>query len=149
MITTFKTYIQTTIRILPLSAVVGTGKIARVSDYDEDAYNRIMLNPMGNSVFVCKAFDAYRTLKSTLEDFGVYCADKDALAKAASDPDAICVDAVFPKTYAKSTVGFGLSETELRDRCVLYYVLRCYSTILMSHSIDCFAKRRNRHYLSK
>lgn len=65
-----------------------------------------------------KVFDGYRTLRAGLQESHVY--SRDAAGEAGKDPRAVVIDAVFPKTYSKSKLGIGLSESELQQRYALY-----------------------------
>lgn len=96
---------QTVLRVLPFDDFNMPGK----SDLDGEAYNALLafLRP----VKVSKTFDSYRNLKENLEKAGVY------FSESPSNPaGALVVDAPFPKTYAKSVMGFVLNEAQVAQR---------------------------------
>ncbi len=98
------------IRILEIYEVMDFDK----TELDIDAYARYSnMQPKA----VNKVFDAYRSLKTALQDVHVY--SKDTQSEANKDPRAVVVDAPFPKTYPKSKLGIGLTESQLQLRVTL------------------------------
>jgi hypothetical protein len=66
-------------------------------------------------VVVNKVFDGYRTFKQNLEQEDVYCHDSVPYGTKLSDT-SIILEASFPKTYSRSSFGFGLSEAQFVQR---------------------------------
>lgn len=61
-----------------------------------------------------QVFDNYRSLKTALQTCHVY--SKDTASLAAKDKQAVVINSPFPKTYPKSKLGIGLTESELAQR---------------------------------
>ena len=82
------------------------------SDVDADTYTVMLafLRP----IRVSKTFDSYRSLKENLEKAGVYFSEA-----STNPPNCLVVDAPFPKTFAKSVMGFTLSEAQVAQRVAL------------------------------
>ena len=78
---------------------------------DVEQYGRLSRLP---PLSVSKVFDVYRTLMRQLEEKRVY--SKDRLETSASTGGCVVLDAVFPPTYGKSSLGIGLTEAEKQER---------------------------------
>ncbi len=100
---------ETVIRILPFREIVYTDK----DKVDQDAYNK-MQGSMGY-VSTTKVFDGYRTLKMNLEKYKIYCHDF-VPSGTKLDEHSFVLEASFPKTYSRSSMGFKLSEMQLNTR---------------------------------
>jgi hypothetical protein len=81
------------------------------SKFDQNAYNNISLLPAKS---ILKVFDGYRSLKVSLEEKDVFSLDREKQAK--DKAGAVLIAAFFPKTYARSSLGLGLGENEIRTR---------------------------------
>ena len=71
----------------------------------------------GDILFSCSVtstFSAYRDLSNGLENFDVF--SKDRLKNSHDLNDCTIIDASFPETYAKSSVGMELSPSEINNR---------------------------------
>ena len=81
------------------------------------------------TVHVNKVFDAYRTLKETLESrYDVYCHNElppgynfsgvlnDEFASGGKKESIVVIEATFPKTYRRSSYGVPLTEKQIQDR---------------------------------
>jgi hypothetical protein len=79
--------------------------------FDQNAYNNISLLPAKS---ILKVFDGYRSLKVSLEEKDVFSLDREKQAK--DKVGAVLIAAFFPKTYARSSLGLGLGENEIRTR---------------------------------
>eukprot|EP01038_Epipyxis_sp_PR26KG_P004348 gene4348-6152_t len=81
---------------------------------DVEEYNKLhSFPPLGNS----KVFANYRQLKTDLEACNVYA--KGDKQKPVPNKPIIIIDSMFPKTYARSAMGLGLTETQLATRVVM------------------------------
>lgn len=91
-------------------------------EVDVELYNRYSRLP---PVSVTKVFDGYRSLKTALEEKRVFSKDR---ADANSNIVGGCVvlDAVFPPTYGKSSLGIGLTEAEKLERYALREIPRTH-----------------------
>lgn len=100
----------TAIRILPYTEV----QYSQKAMIDIDAYLRTV--SVGGSgpyhISVTKAFDGYRALHKRLESFSIYCHD----AKGIPTNGAVIIEASFPRTFKRSSLGLGLSDSQLRTR---------------------------------
>lgn len=109
---------ETIIRILPFSEVILDASIVR-DEVDVAIYNsRIATMP---PISIMKVFDAYRTLMLDLESMGVFPKDHAQKAQAFDEDDStrrrsIVLDAPFPKTFRRSSLGFGLTDSQLQMR---------------------------------
>jgi hypothetical protein len=93
------------IRILSYGELSNPEKI----DIDVDQYRRLSSLP---PFVVSKVFDAYRSLMRTLEEKRVFSKDKVDTSIGGS----VVIDAPFPVTYGKSSLGIGLSDAEKAER---------------------------------
>lgn len=98
---------QVRIRILTYNELTNPEK----KDMDVEEYQKLCRLPMFT---LSKVFDAYRTLMRALEEKRVY--SKDRLETSASTGGCVVLDAVFPPTYGKSSLGIGLNEAEKLER---------------------------------
>ena len=99
--------LQVRIRILTYPELTNPEK----KDMDVEQYGRLSRLP---PLSVSKVFDGYRTLMRQLEEKRVY--SKDRLETSASTGGCVVLDAVFPPTYGKSSLGIGLTEAEKQER---------------------------------
>eukprot|EP00981_Chlorochromonas_danica_P004836 scaffold967_cov173-Ochromonas_danica.AAC.47 len=98
-----------TLRVLPLNEV----QYASKDRIDGDAYQKLICgnNNQPYCISVTRAFDSYRTLKNELELCGVYCHDAKGIR-----PTSIILEASFPKTYKRSSLGVKLTDSQIRKR---------------------------------
>jgi hypothetical protein len=122
----------------PLATIPSTSTITAAgqqqSDIDADRYLNFSAIP---PISVNYPFDRYRTLKHSLEECGIFTYDDNArtikeyndkvnesrsLANTAGSHSinlsngALVLKCEFPPTLARSALGLGLTETQLRDR---------------------------------
>lgn len=62
-----------------------------------------------------KVFDGYRAFKANLETKGVFCHDS-VPAGTKLDEKSIVIEASFPHTHRRSSLGFGLNDTQVVQR---------------------------------
>lgn len=99
---------------MDLSEVVGYD----IKDVDTTAYAK--LNSYANNCTL-QVFDNYRSLKTALQTCHVY--SKDTASLALKDKQSIVINSSFPRTYPKSKLGIGLTESELVQRFVILIVV--------------------------
>lgn len=111
---------ETIIRVLPWQDVIlNDGSLLKEDVHDIEAYTT-KINGIP-AISVAKVFDGYRTLMTDLEALGVFPRDHAHKAEAFNDDDftrrrAIVIDAAFPKTFRRSSLGFSLTEQQLQMR---------------------------------
>lgn len=109
---------ETIIRVLPFRDVVLDAAIVR-DEVDVAVYeNRVATIP---PISIMKVFDGYRTLMLDLESMGVFPKDHAHKAQAYDEDDStrrrsIVIDAPFPKTFRRSSLGISLSDQQLQMR---------------------------------
>lgn len=106
---------ETLIRILPFQEVVYPEK----QKIDEEAYQQMQSgssssNNSASVLSVTQAFASYRALKNELESQGVYCHRSGV--RPSEYKSVVVLDAVFPKTYRRSSFGVKLTERQLQTR---------------------------------
>jgi hypothetical protein len=79
-----------------------------------------------------KVFDSYRTLRTALEEKRVFSRDRIEASEATGG--SVVIDAIFPPTYGKSTLGIGLTEAEKQERAML---LNVWVASLLSRYYQC------------
>lgn len=118
---------ETIIRVLPFRDVVLDAAVVR-DEIDVAVYDaRVATIP---PISIMKVFDGYRTLMLDLESMGVFPKDHAHKAQAYDEDDstrrrAIVIDAPFPKTFRRSSLGINLSEQQLQMRYVTFSLLPC------------------------
>lgn len=100
---------ETVIRVLSYAEMVYTEK----DRVDQEAYNK-MQNSL-SFISVTKVFDGYRTLKMNLEKEGIYCHDYIPSGTKLNN-QSIVLEASFPQTHRRSSLGFGLTEMQIHQR---------------------------------
>lgn len=90
-------------------------------DLDPDAMARLSDIP---PAAVTSVFDGYRQLMQDLETVGVFSKDHSSKAAIFDEDDdnrrrSIVIDAAFPKTFRRSSLGLGLTEQQAAARVVL------------------------------
>lgn len=112
---------ETIIRVLPFRDVVLDAAVVR-DEVDVALYDaRVATIP---PISIMKVFDGYRTLMLDLEAMGVFPKDHAHKAQAYDEDDStrrrsIVIDAPFPKTFRRSSLGINLSEQQLQMRYVV------------------------------
>eukprot|EP01033_Poteriospumella_lacustris_P017323 gene17323-12381_t len=112
---------ETIIRVLPFRDVVLDAAVVR-DEVDVAVYDaRVATIP---PISIMKVFDGYRTLMLDLEAMGVFPKDHAHKAQAYDEDDStrrrsIVIDAPFPKTFRRSSLGINLSEQQLQMRVVM------------------------------
>lgn len=69
------------------------------------------------TVITNKVFDNYRSLMLNLEEVGVV--PMDHADRVSEEEEIVVIPAPFPRTYRRSALGFGLSESQLQTRVVM------------------------------
>lgn len=135
---------ETIIRVLPFRDVVLDAAVVR-DEVDVAVYDaRVATIP---PISIMKVFDGYRTLMLDLEAMGVFPKDHAHKAQAYDDDDStrrrsIVIDAPFPKTFRRSSLGINLSEQQLQMRYVVVVVadgwIRCVLSLFLSLSFSVY-----------
>eukprot|EP01032_Pedospumella_encystans_P008724 gene8724-10322_t len=133
-------------RILPLEETILPEGEKRM--IDEVVFNKYV---EAGPVRLAFAFDAYRGLKSELEAFRVYSLDRKSevdamLAKNPNDP-VVLIDARFPRTYQRQSLGLKLNDPQLNQRAVM--LNQWFGALMQSfHLLPFAAKDRVINFLS-
>lgn len=107
---------ETILRVLPFDETTFPNK----ENIDQDAYQQVAAIP---PVSVTSVFDGYRQLKESLEECAVFSKDNNGKARQYNESDtarrhAIVINANFAKTLRRSSLGIGLTESQLQLRVV-------------------------------
>jgi hypothetical protein len=109
---------ETILRLLPYEEVMIDNK----EEVDREQY--ISLFSTISPITISKVFDGYRTLLQELETCGIFSKDHTTKAQQYNEDEftrrrAIIIDAAFPKTFRRSSLGMSLTEQQLQMRVVM------------------------------
>jgi hypothetical protein len=101
---------ETVVRILPFTEIVYNDK----HKVDQFAYTKVQ-SSMGN-ISVTYVFDEYRKLKMNLEKKSIYCHDFVPAGTNLNNNGVILLEASFPSTHRRSSLGLGLTDAQILNR---------------------------------